>query len=89
MLNADDAGVVSQSSEKLRKVMRVLMVVYVAFGLTVSKTKTEIMCLRAKGMPESMTIFSVDAASLFTLGRTSTTMPTLCIEVDRRIRNVR
>ena len=89
MRNADDAGVVSQSSEKLRKVMRVLMVVCVAFGLTVSKTKTEIMCLRAKGMPESMAIFSVDAASFFTLGRTSTTMPTLCIEVDRRIRNVR
>ena len=34
----------------------------VAFGLSVSKTKTEIMCLRAKGMPESTAIFSVEAA---------------------------
>ena len=33
-----------------------------AFDLTVSEAKTEIMCLRAKGMPESTAIFSVEAA---------------------------
>ena len=38
------------------------MVVCTAFGLTVSEAKTEIMCLRAKGMPESTAIFSVKAA---------------------------
>ena len=32
--------------------------------LAVSEAKTEIMCLRAKGMPESTAIFSVDAACL-------------------------
>ena len=49
---ADDAGVVSQPPEQL----------YAAFGLTISETKTEIMCLRAKGMPESTATFSVEAA---------------------------
>ena len=50
MLYADDAGVVSQSPEQLRKMMRVI--VCAAFGLTASeakKAKTEIMCLRSKG----------------------------------------
>ena len=32
------------------------------FGLTVSEAKTEIMCLRTKGMPESTATFSVEAA---------------------------
>ena len=48
MLYADDAAVVSRSSEKPRKTMGVTVVV--------SKAKTEIMCLRAKGMPESTAI---------------------------------
>ena len=51
MLYADDAGVVSQSPEQL-KMIGVIVVVCAAFGLTVSETKTEIMCLRANGMPE-------------------------------------
>ena len=42
--------------------MGVIVVVCAAFGLTVSEAKTEIMCLRAKGMPESTAIFSVEAA---------------------------
>ena len=62
MLYADDAGVVSQSPEQLKKMMGVIVVVCVAFGLTVSEAKTEIMCLRATGMPESIAIFSVEAA---------------------------
>ena len=33
-----------------------------AFGLTVSEAKTEIMCLRTKGMSESTATFSVEAA---------------------------
>ena len=43
--------------------MGVIVVVYVVFGFTVSEAKTEIMCLRTKGMPESVTTFSVEAAS--------------------------
>ena len=45
MLYTDDAEVVSQSAEQLRrKVMGMLVVMCAAFGLTVSETKTEIMC---------------------------------------------
>ena len=62
MLYADDAGVVLRSPKRLGKMMGVIVVVCAAFGLTVSKAKTEIMCLRAKGMPESTATFSVEAA---------------------------
>ena len=63
MLYADDAEVVSQSPEQLRKMMGVSVVVCAVFDLTVSEAKTEIMCLRAKGMPESTATFSIEAAS--------------------------
>ena len=43
MLYADDARVVSQSSEKLRKRTAVIVVVCAAFGLIVSEIKTESM----------------------------------------------
>ena len=42
--------------------MVVIVVVCAAFGLTVSETKTKIMCLRTKGVLESTAIFSVEAA---------------------------
>ena len=61
MLYADDVGVVSRSSEQVRKMMEVIVVVCAAFFLTVSEAKTEIMCLREKGMPESTATFSVEA----------------------------
>ena len=44
ILYANGAGVISQSSKKLRKMMRVIVVVCAAFGLIVSEAKTEIMC---------------------------------------------
>ena len=53
MLYADDAVVVSQSPEQLRKMMGVDVVVCAAFGLIVSEAKAERVCSRAKGMPES------------------------------------
>ena len=59
---ADDGRVVAQSPERLSKIMRVIVVVCAAFGLTVSEAKTEIMYQRTKGMPESIAICSVDAA---------------------------
>ena len=46
MLCADDAGVVSQSPEQLRKMMGVNVVVCAAFGFIVSEAKTEIMLKR-------------------------------------------
>ena len=91
MLQADDAGVVSQSPEQLRKMMGVIVAVCAAFGLTVSEAKTEIMCLRAKGMPE----FSVEAAGRVYNQKNEFVYPggnvnhnaDRSIVVDRRIRN--
>ena len=95
MLYADDAGVVSQSPEQMGKIMGVIVVVCAAFGLTVSEANTEIICLRAKGMPESTAIFNVKAAGqvynqtneFVYLGGNVNHNADLSIEVDRRIRN--
>ena len=95
MLCADDAGVVSRSPEQLRKMMGVIVVVCAVFGLTVSEAKTEIMCLRAKRMPESTATFSVEAANqvynqtneFVYLGGNVNHNADLSIEVDRRIPN--
>ena len=92
MLYADDAGVVLQSPEQLRKI---IMVVCAAFGLTVPKAKTEIMYLRAKGMSKSTATFSVEAAGheynqtneFVYLGRNVNHNADLSIEVDRCICN--
>ena len=95
MLYADDAWVVSRSPEQLRKMMGMIVVVCAAFGLAVSEAKTEIMCLRAKGMPESTATFSVEAAGqvynqtneFVYLGGNVDHSADLPIEIDRRIRN--
>ena len=71
MLYADDAEVVSQSPEQLRKIIGVIVVECAAFGRTVSEAKTEIISLRVKGMSESTAIFSVEAAGKCTTKRTS------------------
>ena len=42
--------------------MDVIVTVCPAFGLTVSEAKTEIMCLRARGMSDVTATFSVKAA---------------------------
>ena len=97
MLHAYDAGVVSQSPTQLRKMMGVTVVVCPAFGLTISEDKTEIMCLRAKGMPESTATFSVEVAGqVYSLTNEFVYLGEnvnhnaglgLSIEVDQRIRN--
>ena len=95
MLYADDTGVVSQSPEQSRKMMGVIVVVCAAFGLTVSEVKTEIMCLRAKEMPESTATFIGEAAGkvynqtkeFVYLGGNVNHNADLIIEVDRRIGN--
>ena len=73
----------------------VIVVVCVAFALTISEASTEIMCLLTKGMPESTAIFNVEAAGqvcnqtneLVYLGGNVNHNDDLSIEVDRRIRN--
>ena len=75
--------------------MGVMVVMCAVSGLTVSEAKTEIMCLRAKGMPKSTAIFSVESADqvynqtneFVYLGANVTHNADLSIEVDRRIRN--
>ena len=57
MLHVDDARVVSQSPKQPRKMIGVIVAVCTAFGLTVSEAKTEITCLRTKGM-QSLPQFS-------------------------------
>ena len=92
MLYAEDAGVVSQSPEQLRKMIEVIVVVCAAFDFTVSEAKTEIKCLRTKAMSESVAIFSVKAAGqvcnktnefVYLGGNINHNAP---IEVDRCIR---
>ena len=95
MLYADDAGVVSQSPEQPKKMMGVIVIVYVTFGLTVSEAKVKIMCLRTKGMPESIAMFSVEVAGqvcnqtneFVYLGGNVTHNADMSIEVNRRIHN--
>ena len=89
MLHADDAGVLSQSPEQLRKMMGVVVAVCAAFGLTVLEAKTEIMCLRTKGMPESTATGQVynQTNEFVYLGGNVNHNADLSIEVDRRIRN--
>ena len=75
--------------------MGVIVVGCAAFGLTVSEAKTEIMCLRAKGMVESTATFSVEAAGqmynqtneFVYLGGNVNQNTDLSFEVDRRVRN--
>ena len=71
------------------------MVVCVAFGLTVSEVKTEIVCSRTKGMPESIAIFSVETAGQVCNQTNEFVYPggnvnhnaDLSIEINWRIRN--
>ena len=70
------------------------MVVCAVFGLTVSEAKTEIVCLRAKGRPDSTTIPSVEAAGQVYNNQTNDISrmkvihdANMSIEIDRRIRN--
>ena len=48
MLYADDAGIVSRSSEGLERMMTVMVTACSALGRTVAEAKTEIMCLQTK-----------------------------------------
>ena len=75
--------------------MVVIVTVCTAFGLTVLETKTEIMCLCIRGMPDATATFSVEAADqvykqtheFIYLGGNVNHHADLSIEVDRRIRD--
>ena len=75
--------------------MDVIVTVCAAFGLTVSEAKTEIMCLRTRGMSDAASTFSVEAAGqvykqthdFVYLGGNVNHHADLSIEINRRIRN--
>ena len=75
--------------------MGAIVVVCATFGLIVTEAKNDIMCLRAKGIPESIATFSVEAAGQVSnqmnefvyLGGNVNHNADLSIEVDRPIRN--
>ena len=95
ILFADNTDVIPQTLEHLRKMMDVNVVVCAAFGLTILETKTEIIRLRAKEMPESSAVLSVEEAGqvynqnngFIYLGENVNCNATLSIEVDRCLRN--
>ena len=74
--------------------MVVKVTVCAGFGITISEAKTEIMCLRTRGMPDATATFSVEAADqvykqtheFVYLGGNVNHHADLSIEVDRRIR---
>ena len=95
MLEADDAGVVSQSPEQLRKMMGVIVVVCAALASPYRRPRLRSCVYARRGMPESTAIFNVEAAGqvynhmneFVYLGGDVKHNADLSIEVDRRIRS--
>ena len=91
MLYADDASIVSRSSEGLEKMITVIVTACSAFGLTVSEANTEIMCLETKGGGKvSLTINAAGQVYKQTiefvyLGGAITADRDLSIEIPRRV----
>ena len=91
MLYADDAGIVSRSSEGLKRMMTMIVTACSSFGLTVPEAKTEIMCLQAKGGGNvSLTIKAAGQVYKRTtefvyLGGAITADRDLSIEITRRL----
>ena len=91
MLYADDAGIVSRSSEGLERMMTVIVTACSSFGLTVSEAKTEIMCMQTKG--GGKVSFTINAAGqvykqtieFVYLGGAITADRDLSIEIPRRL----
>ena len=92
MLYADDACIVSRSSQGLAKMMEVIVKVCRAFALTVSAKKTETMCMPPPRTPRTMV--RIEAAgqiykhvqSFTYLGGAVTKTPDMSVEIARRTR---
>ena len=91
MLYADDAGIVSRSSEGLERMMTMIVTACSSFGLTVSEARKEIMCLETKGWGKMS--FTINAAGqvyqqtieFVYLGRAIAAGRDLNIEITRRL----
>ena len=92
MLYADDACIVSRSTRGLGRMMAVFVEIFGAFGLTISESKTETMCMPIPRAPATKIVFNAtgqqyrQTTTSFTyLGGTVSEMPNLSDEIDRRI----
>ena len=92
MLFADDAFIVSRSPRGLKRMMAVLVEVFGAFGLTISESKTETMCMPIPRAPATQIVFNAtrqqyrQTTSFTYLGSAVTETPNLPDEIDRWIR---
>ena len=92
MLYADDACIVSRSPRGLGQVMAVFVEVFGTFGLTISESKTETMCMPISRAPATKIVFNAtgkqycQTTSFTYLGGTMTETLNLSDEIDRRIR---
>ena len=91
MLSADDACIVSRSPRGLGRMMAVFAEVFGAFGLTISESKTETMCMPIPRASATKIVFNAtrqqyrQTTSFIYLGGTVTEIPNLSDEIDRRI----
>ena len=92
MLYADDACVVSRSPRGLGRMMVVFVEVFGPFGLTISESKTETMCMPIPRAPATKIVFNTTGQQYhqttpFTyLGGAVIEYPSLSDEIDRQIR---
>ena len=89
---ADDACTVSRSPHGLGRMMATFVEVFGAFGLTISKSKAETMCMPIPRAPATKIVFNAmgqqyrQTISFTYLGGTVTEMLNLSDEIGRRIR---
>ena len=92
MLYADDACIVSRTPRGLGRMMAVFVEVFGTFGLTISETKTETMCIPIPRAPATKIVLNAtgqqyrQTTSFTYLGSTVTETPNLSDKIDRRIR---
>ena len=92
MLYTDDACIVSRSPRGLARMMAVFVEVFDTFGLTISESKTETMCMPIPRAPATKIVFNAtgqqyrQTTSLTYLGGTVNKTSNLSDEIDRRIR---
>ena len=92
MLYADDACIVSRSPRGLGRMMAVFVEAFGTFGLTISESKTETMCMPIPRAPATKIVFNATGqqyrqkTSFTYLGGTVNETPNLSDEIDRRIR---
>ena len=92
MLYADDACIVSRSPRGLARMMAVFVKDFDTFGLTISESKTETMCMPIPRAPATKIVFNAtgqqyrQTTSFTYLGGTVNETSNLSDEIDRRIR---